>query len=349
MGTNTLTTLPWNLATKNFHGHDQLRRKIRQKISKLERHLVHFPDRTVHLHIALERHPRKKLFIAALTLRVPSNILRSEKSASDIIKAFDDAVRALLRELEALKSELRGDAYWKRKRIKSSGFAPEPQAEGAGPQNLSEVVRALLEQENRRLLRYVRRHLWHEIVSGDLPREAIDPQEVVDEVARRALAAPDKKPSDRNYQLWLYALARQEIARCRKELKTQAAETVSLETPRELPEDAELASGYDPEQPLDIIEQRLEPPVAETKDLVPDQRTELPAEIVERRDLLARTRKLASTWPKPERDVFELYFVEGFELDEIAMLVGQPLAKVKETVSGVQNRLRDEVRRQSEI
>jgi ribosomal subunit interface protein len=107
--------LSWNLATKDLHGHELLRKKLGEKIKKLEKHLRHYPAGTLHLQIMLERHPRKPLFVAKLTLHVPSNILRSEKSAWDVIKAFDDAVKALLRELVSLKAELRREAYWKRK------------------------------------------------------------------------------------------------------------------------------------------------------------------------------------------------------------------------------------------
>ena len=347
MPTTTLTSLPWNLITKNLHAHEQLHAKIRQKISKLERHLVHFPDGTVHLHIGLERHLKKELYHAALTLRIPSNILRAEKSAADIIKAFDDAVRALLRELESHKSALRREALWKRQSVKSSGFATEP--EGRGPQNQAEVARSLLERESGRLLRYIRRHLWHDVVAGDLPRGAVEAKEVVDEVARRALSAPDNKPANRSFLVWLYDLARQEIARRRKELRTQGAESVWLDAPNKVPEGTDLAIGYDPDQPLDIIERRLEPPVADTEEFVADQRTEAPAEIVAQRDLLAETCKLAASWPKPDREVFELYYVEGFEPDEIAMLLALNKSKIQEVIGILQHRLRDEVLRQAEL
>ena len=113
--TAKLKMFPWNLVTKNLHGHELLRKKLHQKITKLEKHLKHFPAHTVHLHIALERNPKKEYYTAALTLRVPSNIPRGEKSAPDVIKAFDDAVKALLRELESLKADLRRDTFWKRK------------------------------------------------------------------------------------------------------------------------------------------------------------------------------------------------------------------------------------------
>ena len=110
-----MSTLPWNLATKDLHGHELLRKKLEEKIKKLEKHLQHYPAGSLHLQIVLERHPRKPLFVAKLTLHVPSNILRSEKSAWDVIKAFDDGVKALLRELASLKADLRREAYWKRK------------------------------------------------------------------------------------------------------------------------------------------------------------------------------------------------------------------------------------------
>lgn len=354
MATILLKELPWNLVTKNLHGHELLRKKLREKITKLEKHLTYFPADTVHLHIALERHPRKEEYAAALTLRVPSNILRSKKSGSDIIKTFDDAVKTLLRELASLKSELRRENFWKRKarrdqlrELKMTGFTVLPQAEGIGPQSESDVLRDLLEQHHRRLLRYVRRQIWHDITTEELPPAVIDPRAVVDEVARQALAAPERKPKEVGYLLWLYMLARQEIARQCKDIKRQVTESVPLEASQTVADDAEAVSGYDPEQPLDIIEMELEPPVAQTRDLLPDTRTEPPDELAARHDLLAETRKTANNWPKLERDAFELYFVEGFEAEEVAMVIGQPLHKTRELISQLQERLRREVLEQA--
>jgi ribosomal subunit interface protein len=347
-------TIQWNLVTKHLHGHELLRKKLRQKIAKLEKHLQHFPPDTVHLHVALERNPKKEFYTAALTLRVPSNILRSEKSSPDLIKAFDDAVKSLLRELESLKAQLRRDTFWKRKerreqlrQLKAARFAAEPQTEGVGPQSLGDVIRELLASHHARLLRYVRRHLWHAVTARELPANAIDPRAVVDEVARRALAAPERKPDKLSYLLWLYVLARQELARRRKALQAQAEETVSLEKVQALEDDGAEAEGYDAEQPLDIIERELEPPVVPTGDVLPDPAAVSPAEIVSRRELLAELRRTANAWPRPEREVFELHFVEGFEPDEVAMILGQPVASVRKLIEAVQQRVRTEVRQQA--
>ena len=61
----TQLALSWNVVARNFRVHEQLEAKLRQKISKLELHLKHFPPDAVHLQIALEKHPKKAMFTAA--------------------------------------------------------------------------------------------------------------------------------------------------------------------------------------------------------------------------------------------------------------------------------------------
>ena len=107
-------TLKWNLVTKGMRPHAQLQSKLEQKIAKLETYLEHFPSDAVHLQVNLERHPKRAWFDAALTLRLPSNILQSEKSGPDPLPAFDQASKARLREVAGLKSDLRRESDWQR-------------------------------------------------------------------------------------------------------------------------------------------------------------------------------------------------------------------------------------------
>lgn len=107
-------TLNWNLVTKNLRPHGQLRNKLDQKIRKLEAHLEHFPPDAVYLQVNLLRNPKRLWFIASLTLHLPSNILHAEKGGPDPVPAFDQAVKALLREVAVLKSSLRREDQWKR-------------------------------------------------------------------------------------------------------------------------------------------------------------------------------------------------------------------------------------------
>ena len=103
------TALNWSLVAKNFTPDDLLKQKLQQKVAKLEKHLEHFPFDAVHLQVNLERHPKKQQFKAGLTLKLPSNLLHGEKEAPEIMTAFEQAFKALLREVGGFKDELRGD------------------------------------------------------------------------------------------------------------------------------------------------------------------------------------------------------------------------------------------------
>lgn len=106
-------TLKWSLVTKGMRPHAQLQSKLEEKIAKLETHLEHFPSDAVHLQVNLERHPKRDWFDTALTLHLPSNTLESKKSGADPLPVLDRAIKALLREVAALKSDLRRENDWK--------------------------------------------------------------------------------------------------------------------------------------------------------------------------------------------------------------------------------------------
>ena len=96
-------------------------------------------------------------------------------------------------------------------------------------------------------------------------------------------------------------------------------------------------------RPLDIIQEELEPPVVRTEGLVPDPHAVPPDELASQKDVLAQLQEDMRNWPRPEREVFELYFVEGLEAEEIAMVTGRPLKTVRESIASIQQRLREEM------
>ena len=332
--------------TKNLVGHELLRKKLREKIGKLQKHLRPFPHDAVHLHIALERHPRKLLHTAKLTLRMPSNILHSKKSGPDLIKSFDLAIKALLRELEGLKTNLRHESDWKRKErrkslrheIKGLGFADLPQAEGHGPQEQGEVVADFLRHHYKSLVRHARRHVRHLELNGEAPINTVDPREVVDEVVRQVMNGWREKPANSDWLVWFYQLIRAEM---RSQGRTHnKSSSRSLEEIEPLPGSAQLAEGYSPEQPLEIIANELEPFVAELRELVPDPASVPPDEAVARKEILELLQSRIQSWPRPERDVFELHFVEGFEVGDVATITKLSPVEVRESVARLHQRLR---------
>jgi ribosomal subunit interface protein len=331
----------WNIVTKNLEEDPLLRKKLREKITKLEKHLKNVPPDAVHLHIALERHPRKKHSTAALTLRVPSNILHSEKYADDVITAFDLAFKTLLHELETWKSTLRWPRLWKRKErreqfLKAAGFAVEPLESGAGPQRFEEIVRDLFQRHYRELLRHARRDIRHDELAGDIPANVLDAREIVDEVARRAMTKAAERPKGVGWMVWFYHLIHQELKRQRHLLKDKQAKEVSTEAGTTLPEKSEQAL-----QPLEqLVEKSLDPEVFRTEDIVPSSDAVPPDEMLAQKEALEQSQHEMQHWPRAEREVFELYYIEGLEPEEIAMVTRQPFKHVKETLGVLQQRLR---------
>ena len=319
--------IPWNIVTKNLSPNDArlpLEKKLQQKIAKFDRHLAHFPADAVHLQIVLEKHPRKDRYLASLTLRVPSDILHAEEAGRDLIGAFDDATKSLLRKLKSYKTSLHGEKFWKRKErreklhaLKARGFAFEPQAEGKGPQTHQEMVRELFQQHYKEFLRHVRRHILHDERAGDLPKDAVKPRDVLNEVARRAEANAGKGPKRGSWLMWFYQLIHQELKRQRRFWKHKK--------PKQAKISADEMEATEPKAPAARPEE------------VPQ------VEIAARKDVVAQLEQDMRNWPRPEREVFELYYVEGLDPEEIAMVTSQSLKTVRENLESIQRRLRDEM------
>ena len=326
--------IPWNIVTKNLSPDDAripLEKKLQQKIAKFERDLAHFPQDAVHLQIVLEKHPRKDRYLASLTLRVPSDILHSEEAGRDLVGAFDDAVKSLLRKLKSYKSSLRKEKFWKRKErreklhaLKATGFAPAPQDKGKGPQTHKEVVRELFQQHEKEFLRHVRRHILQDELAGDLPKDAVNPRDVLNEVARRAEAKADKGPKRGSWLTWFYRLIHQELKRQRRLWKHKQRGDSSVGKTKASREQTKVTARQVPA--ADVI-----------RDEVP------PVEIAARKDVVTQLEQDMRNWPRPEREVFELYYVEGLDPEEIMMVTDQPLKTVRENLESIQSRLRDEI------
>ena len=67
------------------------------------------------------------------------------------------------------------------------------------------------------------------------------------------------------------------------------------------------------------------------------------------KELLKEVQSTVNCWPKPEREAFELHFVEGLEPDEVAMVLGLTLPAANELLASIRRRLRDTLLAQSAV
>jgi ribosomal subunit interface protein len=340
-------TLAWNIVAKNIHPHQQLQRKLRDKIGKLERHLQHFPPDAVHLQVALDRNPKKNLFTAALTLRVPSNVLRSAKSASDPVPALDQAVKALLRELGAFKADLRRESAWKRRarrqelhEAKPLRFTAHPLLPGHGPQTPEDLIRQVVTEQYGSLLNYVQRRIGHGAMDGIIPPHAIDAEAVADEVVQQAISRAHTKPPEYSYRFWLFYLAGRELERRFHEFRDRAITDVPIEAvldpARRGPRDEDYLAQARLLHEDDLFDASDDTAGASLPDahLAPDL-------AVAQGDLVQYLQQVSRAWEPRERALFELHYLEGFEPDELAMLENLKAPQVRELLEHVQGRLRD--------
>jgi DNA-directed RNA polymerase specialized sigma24 family protein/ribosome-associated translation inhibitor RaiA len=345
-----LRHFPWSLECRRLEMPDgSLQKVLRRKITRLEKLLQHYPPEAVHLHIVMARSAATGRHSARLTLRLPRHILHRTKFAPEPVAAFVAALEALCLEISGRKQvkprpapALPGAKKIRRRR--PSGFAAKPRTGAAAPAGLGDVLRDLLAHNYARLLQHVKLLLSHAGENGDRLDRIIDPRAVVDEIARRALADPERKPARISHLLWLYTLARQEVARRRRLLKAQTTDTVSLESLRKLPEIDEEEEGYDAEQPLDLIERQEATTRTSMRELTPDDHAVSPADSAVSHDLLEEARRVAGDWTKPEREIFELHYVDGFEPQEIATVTRRPLRRVQATIDVLHDRLQSALR-----
>lgn len=343
--------LTWNLVTHNLEPHDELRRQCRHRIAKLERYLQHIPPEAVHLQIRIERHGRPSRATAALTLRVPSNVLHREKTAASPVHAFELAVKGLVEEVESLKANLQDEEWWRRRErgprasaTRPARFSDHPLPPGQGPQNAADMARDVIERYYPQLLRFARRRIHRDERAGLLIPGLLAPASIADEVARVALSEPGSRPPGTSYRLWLYSLVRAELRRRCRRLAREARENVSLETPARLPRDTEREWSNEADLPAEAVERELEPATAEPGELLADPRSQPPDEVAADHDFVAYLERAASGWPRLEHDVFELHFLEGLDPTEIAVAVRREPAEVQAVCTRVQGLLRDLIR-----
>ena len=338
--------ISWNIVNKNVSASVSLKQKLARKVTVLAKHLIHLPPETLHLQVVLEKLVKKERYAVSLTLRIPSNILHAEKSSHDLFEAIDSAVAALLCEVKSLKADLRGEYHWKRPayrarlRADEALFFSEPMA--AGPQTHADMVSELLRVHNNQLLAHVRREVRIAELAGDLPRGMVDPRDIVDEAARICLAHSDSKPVELTYELWFYQLIRRELARRRAGFNQERSLSDNPPTGHEQATSED--EGYDAEQPLDLITRELEPEEDLTEERITDPSIVCPDSMISGQEVVKMLQDQVHHWPAHEREVFELYYLVGFDADEIAMIQSRAPNEIEALIGKIQLQLRDFLR-----
>lgn len=95
-----------DLVLKNIRRTRVLGDVVEKDVEKIERHLKTFGDSPIHLEIRLERSLHKKEYEAWMGLYLPKKVLRAHEHSEDKLTCINITTKALIRQLEKVKTQM---------------------------------------------------------------------------------------------------------------------------------------------------------------------------------------------------------------------------------------------------
>ena len=325
------------IALKNIEHEASIQERLNFFISKLETQLASLPPDLVFLHGVLEKHPKRQFYHLSLNLNLPGRTLSAREGKSKLEAVLNAAFQEIDRQLKKHKAFLRREHIWKRparrkklrKKIKANSHDDQQR----------QLFFDLIKRHLRKLYNYVRREISYSLATGDLPRNQLIVQDVIDTVVLQAYEKFREKPSDVELDRWLVELARKylrsEVQHFRKD-RTRYLH-IEEDVPGTPPEEQVVTLGdevldfYQPDEDLQL------------EDVVPDLNMPTPEQIVERREMRRFIDRVLASLPPTWRDALVLHHVEGFSTPQIARIMSQSEDDVKRQLERAREFLKQKV------
>jgi RNA polymerase sigma factor (sigma-70 family) len=308
-----------------------------QKQRRIDRLLQSFPPSQRHLRLSIDRQPNGYQVRAVLTLPTGTLVAQSKSSFETYQAAIDQVADILAEEIRRHKEQIRHDDSYRRKRQRQKDFATasqflEQDIRQQNKESFFELLRPIL----RNLRNHARRELIFAQLDGKLAANEMTVSDLLDEAIVRAWERLDRRPPQQPLDQWIGGLMHEIL----DELETKEIPAISLEAT--IPEDDpcfQVASGW-------ILENEpfwgsLDPLTLE--DILPQHEVEEPWDAYSMSEkecwLFAQLAKL----PKLQRRALMLYLLEGWEIEEIAMLQQRTPEAVRADIEAAQAVLKDQL------
>jgi RNA polymerase sigma factor (sigma-70 family) len=334
----------------------EIEREFQHQLEKLERRLHVFKPDLVHLHATVDSENGHGP-IASLNLRLPSGQMAAQNSGDTILAALKGAFGELTSQVTKHKDLLRGQWSWKSRRasgrkgmaepavpfeqtfaaVRPDSKTSEPSGENGDGVNgdLANWINANL----KRLDRYVDRELRYRIATGQMHRDQISREEVIDEVIVTVLSHEEEKPDDVSLESWLYRLALVAI----RNLSESNADTasVSLDAPA-----GELnVTGSDE----NILQYHQPDDTLEEEHMIRDESVRTPEEIFASEEMVAQLDFVLHQVKPEDREAFVLYTLEGFTVDEIVRIADLPHERIRNSIQNAREIIQRKLPSQNEF
>jgi RNA polymerase sigma factor (sigma-70 family) len=316
-----------------------LEHDFNSNIEKLTRRLQVFRPELVHLHAVLEENSAREGFTVSLNLRLPSGQMAAREAAGGAASAIKNAFDNLTEELTKHKDRLRSEHKWVRRR-RVGRTRPQPQVPfeetlaAVQPAAVTDRdVETYINANLQRLDRFVERELRYRRNAG-LSRDAVNKEEVIDEVVAAALGDEHQKPQVLGLEPWLYRLALRAIDTIAGGNR-DIFPTVSLDaSARKQNVQASDESELQYHQPDEMFTGR---------DVIADRRVSTPEQIASSDEMINQVEAALLEADRKDRDAFILFAVEGFTPQEIAAISDRKPEDVRASIERARERLKGTV------
>ncbi|HXJ87219.1 MAG TPA: hypothetical protein VMS18_10410 [Candidatus Binatia bacterium] len=313
---------------------------IQHQIEKLQKRLQVFRPDMVHLRGVVEEVSPREGTSVSLNLRLPSGQMAVQTKAPTAQAAAKAAFEDLFQQVNKHKELLRASHKWQRgRRGNSARSAPalrevpfeETLAAVFPPTVSAEDIRSYVNANLARLDRFVEREIYFREAQELIAPESLSKEEVVDEAIAVALSDGQEKPEKLALEPWLYRQALRALDRLSRTDESNG-NAVHLE------ESARRPNVKGSDEPGLQFHQPDESITGET--VIADSRIATPEQIVGSDELLRLIASALRDLGSGPREAFILYAIEGFTVEEIVAITGQPADRVLEAVSAARDHLR---------
>jgi RNA polymerase sigma factor (sigma-70 family) len=311
-------------------------KEIQHWIAKVEKRLQVFRPELVHLKGLVEQNSPREGTVVSLNLRLPSGQMAAQESAQNATSAIKAAFSDLQEQIRKHKELLRNTHSWRRHRALEGTPAPQVPFEetfaAVTPETATaEDVRSYVNANLRRLKMYVEREISFREDSGELERDSLTWDEVVDEAVARALDERVEKPDRMALEPWLYRLAIRALedfsARQKGDASGQGTDR-GRQSSTDAERDETRLQFYQPDEAV----------TAESG--IADVRLANPEQVAYTEEMIDLVQLALRTASRSDREAFILYAIKGFSLDEIASILERTPDQVQKCIHNAREALR---------
>lgn len=318
-----------------------IEKDVQYQIEKLRRRLQVFRPELVHLRGVVEDVSAREGTSVSLNLRLPSGQMAVQTKAATAQAAVKSAFEDLLQQVNKHKDLLRASHKWQRgRRGNSTRFKP-PVREVPFEQTLAAVfpptvsaedIRSYVNANLARLDRFVEREIYFREAQESIATDSVSKEEVIDEAIASALSDGQEKPEKLALEAWLYRQALRALERL-SHADESNGNAVHLEDSARRPNvKASDEPGLQFHQPDESI-------TGET--VIADSRVATPEQIMASDELLRLIASALRDLGSAPREAFILHAIEGFSVEEIVAITGEPAERVLAFVSAARDHLRN--------